>query len=300
MTKQRETTYRITAEQAGLTVEDYLKNIAAVSARQRQLLTRLRGIRLNSKPAFLKRVLKENDVLSIKNIADKDYGVKAQAGKINILYEDEDLIVLNKPPFMLVHPTGRTETGTLANFLAAYFQQHNKIITIRPVHRLDRDTSGCVIFAKSGRAQKILEDELIKRKLHRTYIAVTLKNPPSAFGTINLPIAVNPKKRNQRIVSEKGDTAVTHYRLLKQSPHASLLELKLDTGRTHQIRVHLAHMGMAIIGDKMYGSPSAKIARQALHAAAVQFYHPVSGKLISINAPLPADMDELLENLALK
>ncbi|MBP2631281.1 MAG: rluD 1 [Firmicutes bacterium] len=287
--------YIITAADTDLTIEAYLKQVLHFSNRNIQKLTRAKGIFINKKMAFLNRSLKENDVLRVLILKDLDYGVTPESGSIEILYEDEDAIVLNKPPFQLVHPAGNTTSHTLANHLAYYFQSKNLLTTIRPIHRLDRDTSGCIIFAKNAYAQTQLEEQLKLRTLKRNYFALIRGTIVPCDGTIVQPIGKHPTKANQRAVNTNGDTAITHYQThTSYSPNCTMLSLNLDTGRTHQIRVHLAYLGYPIIGDKMYGSRSSLIARQALHAESITFQHLKTGEMINITATLPADMKNLI------
>lgn len=290
--------YEIATGEAGRTVEAYLKEILHCSGRKIQKLTRLRGILLNGKPAFLQKKIKTGDRLQVLLLPDQSYGVTPEEGKIDILYEDEQLIILNKPAGQLVHPTERTKTGTLANYLAFYFQQKGQMLTIRPLHRLDRDTSGCVIFAKSVPIQTELEKQLESGAMKRQYWALVQGGPESEGGVIDAPIGVNPDKPNQRMVTAPGEQAITRYRVLERLERFSLLELELETGRTHQIRVHLAYLGCPVLGDRMYGNRSALIGRQALHAVSLALLHPQTGMPLKVEAPLPGDMKELLKRRA--
>ncbi|WP_407312668.1 RluA family pseudouridine synthase [Desulfosporosinus sp. SB140] len=290
------TTYQVAEEHQGLTVEAYLKQVLSYSGRKIQKLTRHKGILLNKKPVFLQKQINTGDVLRVIVLEDSSYGVEPEPGQIEILYEDRYLIVLNKPSGLLVHPTGQTTHRTLSNYLAYYYQQQGVISTIRPLHRLDRETSGCVVFAKDSRTQTLLEKFLQEGTLKRTYRAVVngIVNPPS--GTINLPIGPHPTKPNRRAVNPKGDQAITHYKTIQNFSEASLLELTLDTGRTHQIRVHLTYLGHPIVGDRMYGKSSALIAGQALHAYSLHFPHPVEHQEIALQAPFPANFLQLIDN----
>ncbi len=279
----------ITKEQAGLTVEAYLKQVLRLSGRKLQKLTRQKGILLNGKSVFLQKKLKENDSLRLLVAADANYGLTPEEGPLEVLYEDAFMFVLNKPPGLLVHPTSWTCSGTLANYLAWHLQQRGIILAIRPLHRLDRDTSGCVVFAKSDHSQFLLEQQLKSGRLTRTYTALVQGAVEPPTGTIAAPIGPHPTHPNRRAVQEHGDSAVTHYRTLEQYPQAALLEIALETGRTHQIRVHLAHIKHPVIGDKMYGEPAAWMKRQALHASALTFNHLQEQRPITIKAPLPAD-----------
>ncbi len=288
--------FKIATDQAGLTVEQYLRQVLQYSGRSIQRLTRQKGVLLNGQAAYLQKKLKYNDTLRVLIQSDNSYGFHPEQGSIAILYEDNYMLVVNKPPGQLVHPTGHTSHGTLANFLAFDLQQRGILTTIRPIHRLDRDTSGCVIIAKDANSQFILEQQLKNNVLIRTYRALVKGKIFPANGTIDIPIGPHPTRPNRRSVVSQGDPAITHYRTVNTFTNSTLLELTLDTGRTHQIRVHLAHLGCPIIGDKMYGVSSPLISRQCLHANSVCFQHIKDDCKISIHAPLPADFDKILSH----
>lgn len=290
--------YTIAPEHAGLPIEAYLKQILCCSGRSLQKLTRKKGIRLNGKPAYLQKQVKAGDTLQVLVIEDAEFGVQPEAGEIELLYEDEYLLIANKPPRQLVHPSRQTISGTLANFLAFQLQQRGIVSTIRPIHRIDRDTSGCVMLAKDSRSQFLLEQQLITKTMKRTYWALVkgIVSPPS--GTITAPIGRHPNLPNRRAISEHGEPAITHYQVRRTFKDCSLLELTLDTGRTHQIRIHLAHLGYPIIGDGMYGVRVSWMHRQALHAAAISFRHVGSGQELTIEAPLPVDFTRALDHCA--
>ncbi|HWR42589.1 RluA family pseudouridine synthase [Sporomusa sp.] len=289
-------THKVSQEHASLTIEDYLKQVLHYSGRKIQKLTRQKGIFLNGKAAFLQKQLKLQDTLRVLVVEDISYGVQPEAGNIEILYEDDYVLILNKPPYQLVHPTGQTTSGTLANYLAYHLAEKGVVSTVRPVHRLDRETSGCIIFAKDSRSQFLLEQQLKERVLKRTYWALTkgIVEPPA--GTINAPIGPHPTSPNRRAIHAKGEEAVTHYQTIRRFSDASLMELSLDTGRTHQIRVHLAHLGYPIIGDRMYGVRSPLMSRQALHAVSITFEHLGDNRQITVNAPLPLDFERILNS----
>lgn len=294
MDKNAFQTYHIEKMHSGATIEEYLKNTLGYSARSRQKLTRQKsGILLNDKKTFLKKQLRENDLLKIRVPVDTDYGVVAEKGTVDILYEDEYMLILNKPPFQLVHPTGQTTGGTLANHLAYYFKERHILAKIRPVHRLDRDTSGCVAFAKDAPSQTALGSQLNAGRLKRCYQAVAQGTIAPPCGIINAPIASDKRSPNRRFIHAAGLPAVTHYRALAYLPDATLLELQLETGRTHQIRIHLAYLNHPLVGDKMYGVRSPLISRQALHAAQITFAHLKTNESITVTAPLPEDMKRL-------
>lgn len=286
----------------GMALEEYLKTVMEVSARQRQKLFFSRGVYVNGVSAHTKRALKAGDMVAIRQFKDTSYGVTPEEGNLDIIYEDNDVIVVNKPAGILVHPAGRTESGTLANYLAGYFKQKKQIVTIRPVHRLDRDTTGCVLFAKSGKMQTTLEKMLAEGNIHRSYEAVIVGAGSKLAeecpqGIIEAPIAKDVFRPNRRVVALGGQRAVTHFQVLKEGQSFSLLSLWLETGRTHQIRVHLAHSGYPVVGDKMYGRADKSLGRQALHAAALEFIHPLTGEKLKLRAKRPEDFQHLVDNI---
>ncbi|QDR79963.1 RluA family pseudouridine synthase [Sporomusa termitida] len=291
-------THKITPDHNGITIENYLKQVLHYSGRKLQKLTRQKGIYLNGKAAFLQKPLKPQDTLRVLVIEDLAYGVQPEPGNIEILYEDDYMLVLNKPPHQLVHPAGRTTSGTLANYLAYHLAGRGIVSTIRPVHRLDRDTSGCVICAKDARSQFLLEQQLQARVLKRSYWALITGRVEPPAGIINAPLGPHPSLANRRAVSQTGEPAVTHYRTIRCFTGTALLALMLDTGRTHQIRVHMAHLGHPVIGDRMYGARSPVMPRQALHAASVTFERLGDNQQITVNAPLPADFTHALQAFA--
>ena len=285
--------YTVAAEHEGWTVETYLKQIVHCPGRRIQKLTRAKGILLKGRKVFLQKKVKAGDILQVLVMTDQAYGVQPEEGTISILFEDAQLIVLNKAAGQLVHPAGQTDGGTLANFLAHYFQTKGILRTIRPLHRLDRDTSGCVAFAKDARTQTEMEQQLQSGAFKRTYLAL-VQGVLDQAGVIDAPIGPCPGKPNRRMVRPEGDPAVTYYRTVQTISDVSLLDLSLTTGRTHQIRVHLAHIGHPIIGDGMYGRRSSIIGRQALHAATLCFRHPHTAQEITVQAPLPVDMGRII------
>lgn len=286
----------------GMALEEYLKTVMEVSARQRQKLFFSRGVYVNGVSAHTKRALKAGDMVAIRQFKDSSYGVTPEEGNLDLIYEDNDVIVVNKPAGILVHPAGRTESGTLANYLAGYFKQKKQIVTIRPVHRLDRDTTGCVLFVKSGKMQTTFEKMLAEGKIHRSYEAVIVGAGSKLAeecpqGIIEAPIAKDVFRPNRRVVASGGQRAVTHFQVLKEGQSFSLLSLWLETGRTHQIRVHLAYSGYPVVGDKMYGRADKSLGRQALHAAALEFIHPLTGEKLKLRAKRPEDFQHLIDNI---
>lgn len=213
----------------------------------------------------------------------------------DIVYEDEDLLVVNKPFDMPVHPSIHNYDNTLANGMAYYFQQKGETFIFRCINRLDRDTTGLLILAKNALSASILSNDMKARKIHRTYQAVVSRIPVPASGTIDAPIARKEDSAIERCVDfEKGEPAVTHYRTLETKENLALVELSLETGRTHQIRVHMQHMGCPLLGDYLYNPDFTLINRVSLHSYSLSFVHPIAGKSMYFCAPLPKDMAGLL------
>jgi 23S rRNA pseudouridine1911/1915/1917 synthase len=228
-------------------------------------------------------------------------GIHAEPIPLDVVYEDRDLLVINKPPGLTVHPAPGHRGGTLVNAVLARVPNLPGIAgSLRPgiVHRLDKDTSGLLVVAKSDEAHRGLAAQLRDRTMSRTYLAVVRGNVPRPEGTISAPLGRHPVHRTRIAVVPGGRGAVTHYTRLEQFPDAALLACRLETGRTHQIRVHLAHIGHPVLGDPLYGRARVpELRRQALHAARLEFTHPRSGRRIVCTAPVPPDIHGLLERL---
>lgn len=216
--------------------------------------------------------------------------------QLRIVYEDEHLLIVDKPPGMVVHPSRGHAKGTLAQLLsgrAAGGEAERAGI----VHRLDRDTSGLLIVAKDEAVHARLQAELAARRIRREYLALVEGRPPSRTGTIEAPIGRDPKTRTRMSVGGRAPrAAVTHFCIERELPHSTLLSLRLETGRTHQIRVHLQAIGHPVCGDPEYGTPGLYgLTRQFLHASSLQLTHPVTGESIAVESQLPADLSMALE-----
>lgn len=220
----------------------------------------------------------ENDTIILSEKDEKQLEPNPTLS-IGILYEDEDIIVFNKPPLTPVHPSIKHQGDTLGNFFAS----HCPGLTFRPVNRLDRDTSGCVVAAKNQFSAQALQNSCQK-----TYFAVCHGRPP-AEGRIDLPVARERESIIKRCVSPNGQSAVTNYKVIGFDEKYSLCEIKLETGRTHQIRVHFSYMGYPLAGDDMYGGRREEFQRQALHCGEISFVHPVSGENVTVTAGFPDD-----------
>ena len=225
--------------------------------------------------------------LQIKLFEEEEIKVVSTYKDVPILYEDDHVIVFNKPPFMATHPNDpKVDVNTLVNAAAWYLQSKGEIRNIRQIHRLDKNTSGAILFAKHALAGAILDRKLEKREIKRTYIAIVHGLVKTKKGTINEPIGRDRHHATKRRVTKSGQEAITHFQLLKldKNKHLSYVMCWLDTGRTHQIRVHLSSLGYPLVGDILYGGKPI-IKRQALHAVKVQFTHPFSHKKIECYAP---------------
>jgi 23S rRNA pseudouridine1911/1915/1917 synthase len=219
---------------------------------------------------------------------------------LDVLYEDEDVLAVDKPAGMTVHPAPGHPSSTLVNAILAHCKDLSGIGgVLRPgiVHRLDRDTSGVILVAKNDAAHNGLARQLKARTVEKTYIALVEGTPSPDTGIIDAPVARDPRNRKRMAIVDGGRDAVTAYRVMERLEGASLLELRPRTGRTHQIRVHLAAIGHPIIGDRTYGRPSKVVSRQFLHAATIAFDHPRSGERLTVAAPLAADLVSALTRL---
>lgn len=209
---------------------------------------------------------------------------------LKIVYEDETLLIIDKPAGMLVHPTPNQPSGTLANAVMNHYLRHGAIRAFHPVQRLDRNTSGLLAIAKLSSVHHTLS----RQHLLRRYLAIVEGKPAVPRASINLPIARDPDSIILRRIDSSGQHAITHYQVLHAFKTASLLELELQTGRTHQIRLHLSHLGHPLLGDDLYGGKTDLINRQALHSAFLELTHPVSGTVLRFSSPLPPDLQQLL------
>lgn len=286
-------TYTVSKAEEGQKVSNILRSKLNISSR---LLTKLKmnkKILVNDLPVFSSHIVNSGDFITIKiDFEEEDY-IEAENIPLDILYEDEFLLAVNKPAGIVVHPSSYHLNGTLANGVKFYLNNNKKI---RPINRLDRDTSGIVLFAKNEYIQECMKQENTMEKEYLTILTGLLNEK---YGTIDAPIARKPDSIMERVVNESGQTAITHYKVLEECnlENLSLVQVKLETGRTHQIRVHFAYKGHSILGDTLYGIETSLINRQALHAWRLSFVHPMSKEQILIVAPLPEDMKKVLEKI---
>jgi len=290
--------HTVAEDEAGRTVQDVLTGPMQISRRMIQKLTRAQGILLNRRAPFLGRKVKAGDVVSARIQRDEEPGLEPVEMALRIVHEDDDVLVIDKPPFVLVHPTSPDQRETLAHGVAHHFAQRGMRTRVRPVHRIDRDTSGLVLFANSGMAHQLLDKQLRDGEIGRAYLALVAGVMEGESGIVDAPIARDPRRPNQRAVRAGGEPARTRWRVADRLPGATLVELELETGRTHQIRVHMQHAGHPVLGDRQYGrAGTALLKRQALHASRLTFRHPTTGEELSFTAPLPDDMAQAIERL---
>ncbi|MBP1156600.1 MULTISPECIES: RluA family pseudouridine synthase [unclassified Paenibacillus] len=219
--------------------------------------------------------------------------------EVEVLYEDDFSLVANKPAGMKVHPTRDGETGTLLHALGSYLESTGQRCRPRHIHRLDEDTTGPVLLAKNEWAQSRLDEAMRDKRVERIYVALVQGHPPESRGRIDAPIGRDRHHATRRRVSRTGDPAVTHYEVLERLDSASLVRLRLETGRTHQIRVHMSHLGHPLLGDSLYGGRTAGMgmARQALHGEQLVFSEPFTGERMEVRATWPDDFAVLYEQL---
>ncbi|MDO4614975.1 MAG: RluA family pseudouridine synthase [Lachnospiraceae bacterium] len=290
--------YQVKNEDAGRRVRDILHqefrlvahDIAASKYRVEN------GITVNGVQVMVNRVLLPGEVLRVI-LFDEPRGTTIPAeGPLDIRYEDEDLIVLNKPAGCVVHPSHGHYADSLANFVAWHYQETGQVHELRTVGRLDKDTSGLIVFGKSRTACSHLTEQASEGVRKKRYLALAEGVFPEMSGDVEAPIAREIEDQIRRVVREDGDYALTHFRVERQFAKFALLSLEIETGRTHQIRVHMAHIGHPLLGDPLYGSGAfdACIGRAALHAEYLEFLQPFSNEKICLTAELPADMQAVL------
>lgn len=272
----------------GKKVNVYLRGCAKLSARLVNSLKRIEnGITLNGNHIRTVDIIHTGDVLAV-NIPEDASEIEPIEYPLDIIYEDDDILLINKPAGLAMHPTHNHQGDTLANAVAAYFLKKGKNVTFRAVGRLDKSTSGIVIVALNKLAASKLSGAFDK-----TYLAVVC-GEYHGRGTIDKPIYRPDPMKTLRAVGETGDFAVTHWEAISTDGKCSLLKINLETGRTHQIRVHFASMGTPLCGDDMYGSDDNRIGRAALHCGKIDFVHPVNGEKLQFSVPVPEDMEKII------
>jgi 23S rRNA pseudouridine1911/1915/1917 synthase len=283
----------------GKTIEQIAKVHIGLPKRLLHELRIEKGILLNGHAVPWHTVVKKMERLFIHCFQHDEYGVIPENLGINVLYEDDHLLVANKPIMMDTHPNEKGQTGTLANGIAYHWQLLGTQTKVRHIHRLDRDTSGAILFAKHPLASALLNQSLEKREIKRTYVAFVHGVIKKKKGRIDEAIGRDRHHPTRRRVSPTGQKAITHYEVVNAYPRLDItkVKLQLDTGRTHQIRVHMSTIGHPLIGDLLYGGKHSLIHHQALHAASLSFQHPITKEEVMVDAPLPSDIQQLEQKL---
>lgn len=284
-------------------IDTYLSEKTEYSRTTVQRLIDENKIIINGKKIKASYKPQEGDKIEIQEEVPKEIELKSQDIPLEVLYEDTDIIVVNKPKGMVVHPANGNPDGTLVNAIMSICKGSLSGIggEIRPgiVHRLDKNTSGAIIIAKNDKAHIALSEQLKNHEIKKTYIALVRGLVKENNATIDMPIARSKKDRKKMDVDKNGKQAITHFTVLKRFSDCTLLQINIETGRTHQIRVHLSHIGYPIIGDDVYSNGKNKwnIEGQCLHAKSLDFKHPITGKQMHIDAELPEYFKKILDEL---
>ena len=287
--------YKIDKAYEACKIGDFLKqqgyskrNIIALKKYPEKIL-------VNGKWEYVNYILKAGDELVLRLSEEMSSPrIEPQDIPLDIIYEDEDILVVNKPPFMPIHPTVNHEKNTLANAVMYYYQKQEQEHVFRCMNRLDANTSGLTIMAKHKYSSAKLGEAMRNRKIHREYCAIVWGEDLSDEGCINMPIGKKEGSVIERMVRADGLSAITHYQVLQRKNGLAFLKLKLETGRTHQIRVHMKAIGHPLIGDKLYAPEHMLMNRQALHSAKLVFPHPMTGQEMTLECPIPNDMMQMI------
>ena len=287
--------YTIPESQNGLRVEQFLRRKGYSRQNFTEIKRMPQSILVNGIHYYMRQTLAAGDHLQVC-ICETESSEKIPPVKLplNIVYEDEDILVINKPAGMPIHPSMKNYYNSLANALAWYYQDQGKPFIFRCSNRLDRDTSGLTVISKHLVSASIMADMTKKRLVHREYLAIVKGDLTPPTETITAPLSRKEGSIIERTVDfEHGEEAITHYKLVKKENGHSLVSLQLETGRTHQIRIHMKDLGDPLIGDYLYNPDMEHITRQALHSYHMEFPHPITGQKMTFTAPLPSDMSAI-------
>ena len=291
-------------EESGKRLDAYITSIdSEITRTAAQRLIEQGNILVNGEKKKTAYKVSNGDIITIEKEKPKEIELKAQNIPIDIIYEDDDIIVVNKPKGMVVHPANGNPDGTLVNAIMAICKDSLSGIggEIRPgiVHRLDKDTSGLLIVAKNDKAHVNMSEQIKNHEVKKTYIALVRGVVKENEATIDMPIGRSTSDRKKMAVIKTGRNAVTHIKVLKRYNKYTLLQVNIETGRTHQIRVHLSYIGYPIIGDCTYsnGKNEFGVVGQCLHAKCLEFKHPITGAEMKLEAPLPKYFEEIIQKL---
>ncbi len=286
----------------GINIRDYLQQVRGLS---RRILISAKSedgvILLNGREETVRKLLHAGDKLEVKLPPEEvSKWLVPEAIDLSIIYEDEALVVLNKPAGMATLPSPKHKSGTMANALIAYYKQIGNPNTVHVVTRLDRETSGLILIAKDRMSHSLLARSQKQFAIQRKYQAIIAGSLEELSGTIRAPIGRKQDSIVEREVTEMGKEAITHYRIISSWEKYSLVEITLETGRTHQIRVHFSHINHPLAGDDLYEGKTEIINRQALHCHELTFQHPYTNELLSFRTELPEDMTRAIEKLKVR
>ncbi|WP_301107058.1 RluA family pseudouridine synthase [Sporosarcina sp.] len=294
--------YEITEELSGSRIDKAIATLQPDWSRT-QIQQWLKEERIQVNGSFVKSnyKVKAEDSIAVEQPDPEAYDIEAENLQLEIVYEDQDVLVVNKPVGMVVHPSPGHLSGTLVNGLMYQVTDLSGINGVmRPgiVHRIDKDTSGLLMVAKNDKAHVSLVNQLVEKSVNRVYTALVHGHIPHDNGTIDAPIGRDPRDRQKMAVVDNGKNAITHFKVLERFGEYTLVECRLETGRTHQIRVHMKYIGYPLVGDPKYGQrKTIEFGGQVLHAGIVGFVHPVTEEYMEFTAPLPENYQQLLNDL---
>lgn len=288
---------RLQADDDAIPVGNLLREVWKLPRKQVHLLFQHKEVLVDGAPVAQHVLAREGQEIRLRMCPPEPLGLAPASEPLQVLYEDDHLLIVNKPAGMLLHPTEPHHHLTLDHLVAGHFFRTGLQAKVRHVHRLDQDTSGVVLYAKHAWASALLDEMLRERKIKRTYIAFVSGQMAKGSGKINEPIGKDRYHATRRRVAPNGDPAITHYEVKARYKTATKVECRLETGRTHQIRVHMSHIGHPLLGDDLYGGKRDLVKRQALHAAVLTLAHPFGGEVVEAHAPLPLDLLALEKKL---
>lgn len=291
--------FKVQKDLEGVSIKEYLTNTLNMSKRLIIKLKKQQKILCNNSPVYVNYIMKLEDNILIDLKFNEENTIIPFESELHILYEDECFLIVDKPANLPTHPSAYHYDNTLSNIVRNYYIKNNIDTLIRPINRLDKDTSGIVIFAKNQYVQEQLIDQMKHNIFKKEYFCIVNGHIKKEKGIIDLPIAREKDSIIKRCIRDDGDKAITKYSIIRKTnindTHISLIKVNLLTGRTHQIRVHFSYIGHPLIGDSLYGTESNLINRQALHCRQLSFIHPITKKDITITSLIPKDIQKIIK-----